>query len=33
KAMKRVNLLESDPDFIVELDSSDSISGFKACYT
>jgi heterodisulfide reductase subunit C len=31
--MKTVNLLESDPHFIVELDSSDFISGFRACYT
>ena len=31
--MKRINLLESDPDFIVEIDSSDFISGFRACYT
>jgi len=26
-------MLESDSDFIVEIDSSDFISGFRACYT
>jgi heterodisulfide reductase subunit C len=31
--MKRINLLESDPNFIVEIDSSDFLSGFRACYT
>jgi len=31
--MKRVNLLESDTDFIEELDSADFIGGFRDCFT
>jgi heterodisulfide reductase subunit C len=31
--MKRVNLLESDNNFIEELDSADFIGGFRCCYT
>ena len=31
--MKRINLLESDPDFILEIESSKFLSGFRACYT
>jgi heterodisulfide reductase subunit C len=31
--MNRIDFLDSDTDFIEELDSSDFISGFRGCYT
>jgi heterodisulfide reductase subunit C2 len=31
--MKRLNIKNSDPDFIEELELSDFISGFRSCYT
>ncbi|MFO8163770.1 MAG: 4Fe-4S dicluster domain-containing protein [Thermodesulfobacteriota bacterium] len=31
--MKRINIKDSDPDFIEELELSDFISGFRSCYT
>jgi len=31
--MKRIDLRESDPDFIEEIESVDFIGGFRGCYT